>query len=262
MDNKPIISAALAYDEPMTGEVVILVVHNAILIDEMDNNLLCPMQLRMNDVKVDECPRYLADNPDDNSHSIRFPNDDNFLIPLYLHGVTSYFNTRKPTQAEYQTCRQIEMTYDLPDWNPHSLTFAEQEENYIDSFGKTRVPESSHRFHNRRLCLVQNSISMIAAESGADREKAQIVSDRNSQCSSVLSDISNTLNDDTFYNALVSQVQVSYTSSSLASKKGRRGISAEHVAKNWGISIEQAKQTVARTTQRGIRTVANPSISR
>ncbi len=110
MDNKPIISAALAYDEPMTGEVVILVVHNAILIDEMDNNLLCPMQLRMNDVKVDECPRYLADNPDDNSHSIHFPNDDNFLIPLYLHGVTSYFNTRKPTQAEYQICRQIEMT--------------------------------------------------------------------------------------------------------------------------------------------------------
>jgi hypothetical protein len=98
MDNKPIISAALAYDEPMTGEVVILVVHNAILINEMDNNLLCPMQLRMNDVKVDECPRYLTDNPDDNSHSIRFPNDDNFRIPLYLNGVTSYFNRRKPTQ--------------------------------------------------------------------------------------------------------------------------------------------------------------------
>jgi hypothetical protein len=103
---------------------------------------------------------------------------------------------------------------------------------------------------------------MVAAEAGVDRVKAQMVSDKISQCSSVLSDVSNTLNDDTFYNSLVSQVQVSYTSSSLASKKGRRGITAEHVANNWGISIESAKQTVARTTQRGIRTVANPSISR
>jgi hypothetical protein len=112
-----------------------MVVHNAIIIDEMDNNLLCLMHLQMNDVKVDKCPCYLADNPDDNSHSIHCPNDDNFHIPLYLHGVTSFFTTRKLTHDEYQTCWKIEMMYDLPHWNPHSMTYAEQEGNFLDSFG-------------------------------------------------------------------------------------------------------------------------------
>ena len=52
-----IVSAALAYDNPKTGEVIILRINQAIFIKSMSNNLLCPMQLRMNEVKVFDCPK-------------------------------------------------------------------------------------------------------------------------------------------------------------------------------------------------------------
>jgi hypothetical protein len=137
MDNKPLNSAVLAYDDPNTGNMgVVLVIHQAIYIEEMDNNLLCPMQMRMNDVKIDGCPQFLAETYDDHFHLIHFPSDDNFHIKLYLHGVTSYFMTRKPMIAEYQTCRNIDLTYKLPQWNPHSLTYSEQEEYFIKNAGQ------------------------------------------------------------------------------------------------------------------------------
>jgi hypothetical protein len=48
MKGMPIASAALAYDDPSTGETIILRVHQAVHIPTMMNNLLCPMQLRVN----------------------------------------------------------------------------------------------------------------------------------------------------------------------------------------------------------------------
>ena len=50
MKNMNIVLAALAYDDPTSGEPVILRVHQAVHIPSMSNNLLCPMQLRLNDV--------------------------------------------------------------------------------------------------------------------------------------------------------------------------------------------------------------------
>ena len=52
--NCPEVSAAIEYDCPMTGEVFIIEIHQAILIDHLHNNLLCPMQMRMYDVKVND----------------------------------------------------------------------------------------------------------------------------------------------------------------------------------------------------------------
>jgi hypothetical protein len=43
MNHKPIVSGALAYDDPITGEVLLLVIHQAIYIKEITNHLLCPM---------------------------------------------------------------------------------------------------------------------------------------------------------------------------------------------------------------------------
>ena len=59
------VSAAVAYDCPMTGEVFIIEVHQAILIDHLHNNILFPMQMRMYAVKVNEIPKYLTDNTTD-----------------------------------------------------------------------------------------------------------------------------------------------------------------------------------------------------
>ena len=40
-----LVSAALAYDCPGTGEVCILMVHQAVHVPTMENDLLCPMQI-------------------------------------------------------------------------------------------------------------------------------------------------------------------------------------------------------------------------
>ena len=50
------VSTVVAYDCPMTGEVFIIEIHQAILIDHLNNNILCPMHMRMYDVKVNDIP--------------------------------------------------------------------------------------------------------------------------------------------------------------------------------------------------------------
>jgi hypothetical protein len=257
MDNKPIVDAALAYDNPITGETCLLLVHQAILMEEMDNNLLCPMQIRTNDVRINECPKFLSENPNKDPHSIHIPDED-FRIPLQLNGVTSYF-TRKPTLDEWNTCRRIDLTYEAPDWNPHSITFEEQENAMYDGTGSFRDP--SDRYRDRNLFLLSSSNRMVAALTGKEREKAQIYCDRHSKCSSVLSDLSNTLNDDSFYQSLVSQRNVSYTQVSKTTSTKKNIITADRLAATWNIGIESAKRTLKATTQRGIRTLANSAIS-
>eukprot|EP00978_Attheya_sp_CCMP212_P012779 scaffold31941_cov69-Attheya_sp.AAC.6 len=59
VNDRSVISAALAYDDPTTGEVIIVIIHQAITSPTMDHNLLCPMQLRMNEeVMIDDCPKF------------------------------------------------------------------------------------------------------------------------------------------------------------------------------------------------------------
>ena len=91
----------MAYDRPHYGEVIILKINQAIHIDDMCNSLLCNMQLRMNEVKVFECPKFLTENPRELDHAIFITPvdelDNDFIISLSSSGVTSYFLTRKPT---------------------------------------------------------------------------------------------------------------------------------------------------------------------
>eukprot|EP00978_Attheya_sp_CCMP212_P027944 scaffold94968_cov61-Attheya_sp.AAC.4 len=58
VNDRSVVSAALAYDDPTTGEVIIVVIHQAIYIPTMDHNILCPI-LRMNEVMIDDCPKFV-----------------------------------------------------------------------------------------------------------------------------------------------------------------------------------------------------------
>ena len=100
------ISSALAYDNQATGKTTILVVHQVIHVPTMESNVLCPMQVLMNDVKVDETLKFLTENPTDTMHAISSKDGDGIQvrIPLSLRGVTSYFPTRKPTKEEFTSC--------------------------------------------------------------------------------------------------------------------------------------------------------------
>jgi hypothetical protein len=128
----PIIPAAIAYDDPRSGEVFIPIFHQAIDFPEMSHCRLCPMQLRLNDVALNERSKFLTDKPTEKEHAVTVE----LIIPLDLIGVTSFFHDRMPTQKEYEECMRYELTYPDPEWCPHSREFAEEESRYVEQDGR------------------------------------------------------------------------------------------------------------------------------
>jgi hypothetical protein len=208
MNHKPIVSGALAYDNPITGEVLLLVIHQAIYIEEITNHLLCPMQLRMNDITLNEEPKFCSANPTDETHAITIPGED-VRIPLSLSGVTSYFTTRKPTDSEWTTCRRIELTYEMPEWNPHSKSYSDMENYMTDHFGHAREG-TQDRYYDQNRCVLESACS-IASTTASKPSSMQEFGKRTWQSSCILSDISKMLNDNKFCESLRSHVTVSYT---------------------------------------------------
>ncbi len=122
-----IISAMVAYDDHDAGQAIVVVMHQAIHVPNLDHHLLCPMQARLNDIVVNDAPKCVHPNPTERTHVIvarieRTADDakDEFIIPLSLNGVASYFPVRKPTMEEYEAAdARVTLTVDLPTWNPH-----------------------------------------------------------------------------------------------------------------------------------------------
>ena len=91
------------------------------------------MQLRLNDVIVNDTPKFLTEKPTEQSHALIIPSNDpddpdnKLLIPLSIQGVTSTFPTRKPTAEEYETCPCYELTYETPEYEPNDPRYAQQE---------------------------------------------------------------------------------------------------------------------------------------
>ncbi len=237
------VSAALAYDDPVSGETVILMVHQAIHIPDIAHNLLSTMQLRLNDVTVNDVPRFLTDTVTDLTHSLVIPTDATdaaYVIPLSLRGITSTFPTRRPTTTEYETLPHITLTDpDLP-WDPHDTTFAHQEDaltNYLSETGD-RIGASPP---SRRLCSVSNMHSFASdLQRGLDA------------ASMSLSGTSPTFEIHSFARSIAS----------LRSSATGKQLDPQLLARNWGIDITTARRTVNVTTQRGIRTVLHPTLSR
>jgi len=126
MQDVPIVQAGTAYDNPETGETLILIINQGLYFGEgLPVSLLNPNQMRYNGVEVDDIPKHLARDPSKATHSIYFP-EHNIRIPLTMRGVISCLPVRKPTVQEVESCRWINLTSDV-DWDPHSDDFAENE---------------------------------------------------------------------------------------------------------------------------------------
>ena len=231
------VSGALAYDDPSTGEVIIIVVHQAILIPHLEVNLLCPMQVRVNDVKLDEIPKFLTENPTTHSHAIYFEEEE-ITVPLSLHGVTSYFPTRKPTLQEYYDSTtdegvQCELTYEAPVWDPQDDEFTRQESNMVDSQGNV-LKRAGLGDRQRRF--------MIAGLQVETRDPS-------------LQEIDDDLGEALACNRVISGVGTATTET-------RRKLDPATLAAKWDIGLDKAARTIEKTTQRGMRTVLHPSLSR
>jgi hypothetical protein len=221
----PIMSAAMAYDDPADGTTYILILGQAIYMgDKMQHSLICPNQLRARGLIVEDCLQLLSPRDRPSSHSIYEPDED-IRLPLSLKGVTSYFTTRTPTTYEIKTCKWITL-FNEQNWDPHSEEFQEHEENYVwfVQQGRDFGPEQ-------------------------DRNLFQVTSRSNiprMDYSTVMSQVSHAFDD-----KYILSIALTITS-------GRNSFSAENLASAWGIGIDLGGKTLKCTTQKGTRATLHP----
>jgi hypothetical protein len=90
------------------------------------------MQLRLNDVTVNDVPRFLTEKPTPLTHALVIPTDNfddpPYVIPMSLHGVSSTFPTSKPTVKEYKTLPHLVLTSEEPQYDSHDPALAQHEE--------------------------------------------------------------------------------------------------------------------------------------
>ena len=125
------ISGSVAYNQPQSGKVHIFIFHRCIHFDHLDHHLLCPMQCQMNNVEVNEMPKFLLVLTIDTSHAIVVddPNGETpMIVPLSINGVTTCFPCWKPTRSEFEDgdVLRIDFTAEAPDWDLLDRDFDER----------------------------------------------------------------------------------------------------------------------------------------
>ena len=85
------ISGAVSYYHPLSGQIYHIVIHQAIDTPGLKHDLLCPMQVWTNGVTVNDCFKYLSDQPTDETRIIVCADEweEKVVLPLILNGVTS-----------------------------------------------------------------------------------------------------------------------------------------------------------------------------
>jgi hypothetical protein len=122
----PIGIIATSWTDDGTGETFVLQFPESFYFgDRLPHSLLCPNQLRTHGVRVEDTPRQFDTL---SSHLIVV---EGLKIPLYLYGVISYFESRKPSEDELENCRRITLTSDSS-WDPNAASFAKQEQIVSD----------------------------------------------------------------------------------------------------------------------------------
>jgi hypothetical protein len=102
-----IVKAALAYDDPNTGETFVFIIKQALYFgDHFNHILLNHNQICSYGVTVDAIPKHLSLS---SSHAIIIK-EENLTIPLSLNRIISYFNVRTTSIYEVDNCQHIVLT--------------------------------------------------------------------------------------------------------------------------------------------------------
>ena len=224
-----------------------------------------------NGSSFDEITKCMTYRPSELDHVIVVKDEDDdetIIIPLKLRGVTSYFNSRRPSKAEYEddSIRKIDLTVYSPEWEPHTDEYAQLEINYFDCFDCFReIGDDGRRVYGTS---VSDKIS---------HQNAKQTAERTSQSAAVLTEIDSNLIEIEFARRLqdnwllssndirriaATRVKTENESSATSFSTRKQGIQPEDLVKRWKCGLENAKQTLKVTTQRGVRTIANPALSR
>ena len=131
-----IVYAAVAYNDLQTGEAVMLTINQAVWVLQLGHNLLCPMQMQVSGIRLNKQPKFLTCNLTVSCHAISIPDDlegKDYVIPLLLKGIDSYFSLHWPMPVKFKSVNQIyALTQEEPVGDPHSSEYAEIENKMMD----------------------------------------------------------------------------------------------------------------------------------
>eukprot|EP00536_Pseudo-nitzschia_multiseries_P012928 jgi/Psemu1/210121/e_gw1.523.55.1 len=233
----PIGSCATAWTSPTSGQVYIIVFHQALYFgNKLKNSLICPNQVRdCNFNSVEEIPRQF-DARSKHGITIQTPMEDDdpkkVFIKLSMRNVISYFPTRKPTRLELDECQHLIATNDTP-WDPHSLKFR-MAELPIDNDANISSTQRKDQFlfDDREFDFTE----------APENKSKQIPS---------LQEIDNTLE-------RRSLDRRNQWGPSVTTIEGPNKVDCERLAKTWNISFKKAEQTLKFTTQKALRNLQLP----
>jgi hypothetical protein len=236
------VSSVVAYNDPQTGRMLHLIINQAIHIPHLDHHLLCQMQCHVNGMIVNNLPKFLAADPTDQTHALTLTNPNNLLqlvtLPLTLRGVTLVLNVRSTTIDEFNSHDhlRLNLTSETLTWDPMTDLY-EKQENAMMDYSSNIVRDAAVRGPN----LILNELH------------------------SLTTDLADLTHDYNFHQVLTANVIVSSVDSSLSGHVQLRKVARidfTTLAGRWMITLDRAKETVQRTTQRGIRTCLNPTLTR
>ena len=136
------VNSMVAYTDPKTGRTLHLIINQAIHVPHLDHHLLCPMQCCVNDVIVDETPKFLAVKPTDQTHALTVPDLDDpsqtLTLLLALRGVTSLLYVRNVTADNFYNddIPRIDLTLETLIWDPSTTLYDQQENGMVDYLNK------------------------------------------------------------------------------------------------------------------------------
>ena len=284
LQSVPIVDAAIAYDCPYTFKTFVLVIYNAMYIEDNEDNLIPPFLLREAGLHVNERAKIHTKNPTIEDHSIYFPEQE-FRIPLQLSGIVSYFPSRSLVQDDFGSDLVCDLTPDTEEWNPNDSAYALREMNMLDSQGQI-VDQQTAEDLNRDILDINDSDDMQQPNSsdepvsiaalidkvhdmslsvGATALYDNAIADEGNCADENLLDFARRLNEKAFegkyamsVGAVKSEVDAIIGA---ASRTKPNGITPERLAKVFRIDEATAKQTLQVTTQ-AIRRTENPTLER
>ncbi len=161
------VSGAVAYDDPQTKRMLHLIINQAIHVPRLDHHLLCQMQCRVNDMTVNDLPKFLVANPTDQMHALTINDSNNplqlVILPLTLRGVTSLLNVRTVTIDEFdsQDYPRLHLTSDTLTWDPTTNLY-EQQENAMMDYSGNIVCDAAMR--GQVPTLIVNEVQLLTTD--------------------------------------------------------------------------------------------------
>lgn len=273
----PTISGGVVYVHPHTKVRHHLIFHQAIHMPHLDHHLLCSMQLRAHGVDVNDCPRIYCKNPTDESHAVVAKDEygGEVILPFYLRGATSYFDTEPLSREEFERHDyiRVEMMSQHMTWDPSSPIYEDQENAMVSGEVDLAARNSTARGPLTVINSITTSSSIGAVDVIADDNFGRVLESKvnvsSTECDRVISEAvsretnptsNEDINPELFNESFETEANEMLKNNGDMVSTRRKMVDSATLADRWDIDPLKAKSTIQKTTQRGARTCLDSTL--